>query len=80
MTASLRSGVVIRRTDAQSCPSINIRKITQKTVMNIVEQCISIITLDILSVATYIFEKYPLFFEKLFKYNRNSERSGCDLK
>ena len=25
------------------------------------------------------FQKYPMFLEKLFKYNRNSERSGCEL-
>ena len=26
------------------------------------------------------FQKYPIFLEKIFKYNRNSKRLGCDLK
>ena len=40
-----------------------------------------IIRLDVSYVATYIFKSIRSFLKKkMFKYNRKSERSGCDLK
>ena len=56
-----------------------IRKITHKAVINNVKQCISN-NLTLFFVCCNIhFQKYPMFLEKLFKYNRNNERSGCEL-
>ena len=51
-----------------------IRKITHKAVINIVKRCIS----NNLTSRFACCKKYPLFFEKLFKYIRNNERSGFD--
>ena len=51
------------------------KKHTQKVVVNIVKH-------DNLTgrfvCCNIHFQKYPFFFAKLFKYNRNSEKSGRD--
>ena len=48
-----------------------IRKITHKAVINNLKQCISNNPTWFFVCCNIHFQKYPMFLEKLFKYNRN---------
>ena len=71
-------GIVRRQYERKSYTVI--RKIKHKAVINFVKQCISNNLTRSFVCCNIRFQKYPLFFDKLFKYSRNSERFGCDLK
>ena len=65
-------GIVRRQYERKSYTYTIIRKVKHKAVINFVKQCISNNSTRSFVCCNIHFQKYPLFFEKLFKCNRNS--------